>query len=394
MKKKELKFVFALIAVGVLAAIMTPAENDEWVTTYERNDAGPYGSRMLFETLPALFENKKIDSVNLPPYLFLEDSSYTNTSYFFLTLHFEPDPSETRVLLDYVEAGNTVFIVAEDIEGLLADTLGVEVDFEFEGSSFSDSLYVNLINTNQTRENGYFYDATSIQTNFVFEDDSTEYSILGRYEGSGAPNFVRFPWGKGVFYLSCIPKAFTNYNMLTEKGYEYVYAALSNLPEDTNVFWDAYYKPFRSGAVTPLRFILSAPALRNALYLVLAALGLLFVFQTKRRQRPIPVIEPPENATVEFVETVGRLYFNQGNHRNLVKKLIDQWKHYVRNRLFVDVDELHAAPAERIAARAGLSLEQVEKLLERLKAAESTGEIDESLLHEMAGELDDFYKRK
>ena len=80
------------------------------------------------------------------------------------------------------------------------------------------------------------------------------------------------------------------------------------------------------------RYIFTQPALTWAYYLVL--IGLLFyaLFAGKRTQRVIPVVEPPRNTSLEFAQTVGRLYFQQGDHDNLARKKIQYFLAGLRER--------------------------------------------------------------
>ena len=80
------------------------------------------------------------------------------------------------------------------------------------------------------------------------------------------------------------------------------------------MIWDAYHTLGRQEAQTPLRVILQYPALKWALYLLLAGALCYVLFRARREQRPIPVIHPPENKMLEFIATVSSLYYKQKEH--------------------------------------------------------------------------------
>ena len=89
-----------------------------------------------------------------------------------------------------------------------------------------------------------------------------------------------------------------------------------------------------------LRFLFTTPSLTWAYYLTLAGLGLFMIFESKRRQRVIPVIEPVKNKSLEFVETVGQLYYQQADHASIAEKKIQYWLAYVRQRFNIPTTEL------------------------------------------------------
>ena len=392
MRRKEYGYIALLLAAVALAMVSTPRDPEaEWRPGYGAGDARPYGSRMLFETLPALFDT--VRTVPLSPYEWLGDSAYRETSYLFVTESFMPDPAEAGALLDYVRAGNNLFVAAAAIAGPLAETLDVRIRTGFDASDplAIDTLRVNLSHPALRRAGGYFYDIGASHAYIAFDEDAAGIEVLGAGFPEGDPNFVRIRWGEGDVYLHALPKMFANYTMLVDDTYAYTYGALSYLPASFPVFWDEYYKPFKRVARTPLRFVLAEPALRSALFIALAGLVLFVVFQGKRRQRPIPVIEPPRNMTAEFVETVGRLYLSRGDHRNLALKLIEQWKHYARSRLFLDPADLAAVGAGRVAARSGVDERQVCELLTLLEETERRESVDEGRLRRLARALDAFY---
>src|SRR6185503_10139397 len=52
----------------------------------------------------------------------------------------------------------------------------------------------------------------------------------------------------------------------------------------------------------------------------------------RRKQRIIPVMTRPRNDSMDFVKTIGRLYYDKGDHKNLSRKMAAYFLEYVRNR--------------------------------------------------------------
>ena len=48
---------------------------------------------------------------------------------------------------------------------------------------------------------------------------------------------------------------------------------------------------------------------------------LFIIFHAKRKQRIVPVIEPLQNSSAEFVKTIGNLYLQEGNFKDMANKV-------------------------------------------------------------------------
>src|SRR5690606_29835271 len=102
------------------------------------------------------------------------------------------------------------------------------------------------------------------------------------------PVLIRMRYGKGWIYLCTVPLAFTDYYLLKDQARGFMENAFS-LMEDRPVLWDEFHKSGRPGSSTPLRYILSQPALKWAYWTVIALLLLTVLVYARRRQRAIPI---------------------------------------------------------------------------------------------------------
>ena len=112
--------------------------------------------------------------------------------------------------------------------------------------------------------------------------------------------------------------------------------------------------------VSTLGFILRNNSLRWAYYTGILFMILFVVFSIKRRQRIIPVVTPFRNTTLEFTETVGRLYFNRGDHKNIVEKKIKFFMEYIRSRYYMDTQNLDADFVEKLTIKSGIEKERIQ----------------------------------
>jgi hypothetical protein len=380
----------AALALLLLVEWFAPRPLD-WRPSFEDDATQPYGSRVLYELLPDLLGGAEVERVDRPPYLHLGDSTDAAATYFFLTDAFAPDDGETRRLYRYAERGNTVFIAATSFEGPLADTLGIATGSRLlaVGTVVRDSA-LSLTNPRLQRPGGFSFNER-LTSGYFTDVDTARTVVLGRARGQ-TPNYVRVDVGEGAFYLSAVPLAFTNYGLLGGDGAAYAAAAFAYLPAQPT-FWDAYAKPRRTAGSTPLRFVLADPALRWAYFVALIGVVLFILFRGRRWQRAVPVVAPPPNRAREFVETVGRLYHQHGDDRDLVEKKARYFLDRLRGALNETALDFSDASRDRVARKAGVARADVDGLFDLFLRLRSASRIPAADLLDLDRRTDAFFCR-
>ncbi len=366
----------------------------DWKPTYSNRDAIPYGTRALYELLPGLFGPEAIRTVRVPVYNHLTETALPpRSSYVFIDQQVNFDEPDLDELLAYAARGNQVFLSAQEFPGRLEDTLGVSARMGVDLLN-QDSTSLNFTNPRLQAPRAYAY-RRNWATAYL-EPDSLPKPALSRarilgVNNRGQANFIQVPFGKGAFFLHTVPVAFSNFYVLQKPTDAYVFKALSYLPAGP-MFWDEYGKQGRVGSQSLFRFLLSHPSLRWAYYLILATLVLYLLVQSRRRQRPIPVVEPPRNTSLEFVETVGQLYFQQGNHRDLALKKIAHWLAFARQHYQLAAPEFDEEARQRLAGKSGVARPDVDALLDRVEAIRTGGPLSEADLLDLTRRIDAFYQ--
>ena len=387
--KRDRKYVLLLVlaVAGVAVAEWRAPEPLDWTQSFERGDARPFGAAVPFSVLPALFPGGAVEAATQPPYQVLGDTARAPASYLFLTDTFAPDAAEVGRLLAFVQRGGIVFAAAHAFEGPLADSLrlAAERDPLFAG----DTLRLHFSSPALEQPGGYAF-ARRAAGGYFTAFDTLRATVLGTNDNKEV-TFLRTTCGEGAFYLSSTPLAFTNYTMLAGGNADYVYKAFSYLPPGGRVLWDAHYKPLRLAASTPLRYVLRRPALRSAYFLLLFTALLFIVFEGRRRQRAIPVAAPPRNETADFVETVGRLYHQRGDHADLARKKTAAFLDYVRTHLNLRARIPDEALAGKVAERSGVPEAEVRALFQKMRAAQDAASLSEKDLRALSDALEAFY---
>jgi hypothetical protein len=375
MFKGNKKYIFILtlcFTVLILLQVLTPKPLN-WNPSYMKKDKVPFGTFALYEALPGIFPGQTISAETFPIYNSLVGKEIAHSNYIIINNTFQPDKLDTRELLAFARKGNNVFIAANYFSGVFADTLKLKTDNYFGLTdipdsdslifnkiiNLSDTAKLNFVNPLLKRKEGYVYEK-GIEDTYFNSFDTARTIALGTNENSRI-NFIQINWGKGKIFLSTVPETFTNYLFVNKNNCDYAYKALSYLPNQS-VIWDEYYKAGNIQNESPLRVIFRNPALVTAYYLLLLSLIIFMLVGIKRKQRIIPVIEPMRNTTLDFVDIVGTLYYQTGNHRNIADKKITYFLEYIRSTFQVKTNLFDEVFIERISNLSGIDKQKVQAM--------------------------------
>lgn len=385
--------LFLLLFVGYFYLQSHRPRPLDWTPSFSSYDKIPFGTYILFQELEKIFPGQSPKIVAETPYDHTNQNLSEGEVYLLIAGSAQLSPTDLKALLKYVERGNTLFLATAQMGRPLMDTLKVKIGGLDNPFSQLDTGGVNLVNPALRSPKPYTMEGAMLNGYFS-KIDSSKFTVLGT-DRQGNANYICMKWGQGWLFLHAAPAAFTNYFMLSENNGDYVGKALSYLPEKPGgVFWDEYYKPKRgAGQSGVLKVINEKKNLKLAFWLVLAGVLLFLIFQTRRRQRIIPIIKPHGNDTLEFVETVSRVYFNQNTHISIAHKKILYWQEFLRSRYGIMASEMTASDFPDILAhRSGLSPEFINELLGMVRFIRSSGSITPPELTKINSQIDKFYK--
>lgn len=198
--------------------------------------------------------------------------------------------------------------------------------------------------------------------------------------------------GRGRLTIVSAPLLFTNYTMLDMDNAGLVFRFLSTMKHLPMVRTTTFCPEAEDASqLTPLRYFLSQPPLRWAIYLSLGLAVLCLLFGTRRRQRVIPVMKEPENHTIEFIELIGTLYYQSRERRSLVLRKYTYFAEELRRTIHVDItdDEDDGTEMQTIANQSGIPVEDVQRLIEELRLLEAADNETEISRKEMKRLIDE-----
>ncbi|HIG75002.1 MAG TPA: DUF4350 domain-containing protein [Bacteroidetes bacterium] len=391
-------FLFAMAAALALLLLSQEAPMDTRVRL-EREGSNPFDAEVFYAMLPSLVESE-VTPVGRPAYDHLADSTWTGTTYLFLTRTFAPGEAETERLLAYAARGNTVFVAAHGMDGPFFEALGTPDTTDHPlGTGWTFDWYDNgaMARLDTLRlvspgvAGGYGF-PVGVDLAEISGIDPSRSEILGVTEDGEYVTLLRIRVGEGQVVLSSAPLAFSNAALVgLGDGPAYAAGVMASVPRQP-LFWDDYRKPYRQQAQTPLRYVLTAPGLKGA-YWMLLALGLLFLFFRGRRwQRAVPAHAPPPNAQREFAETVGRLHFAHGDTARLAERTRRLFLDQLRTRLRMMDPDFSEDSARRAARRAGVPEEEGIALFARMRRLRRSSQPAPADLVDLDARTDRFFR--
>jgi len=384
---KNLKFllpIFIVFVIYLLYKLFTP-EPTNWNPSYSKNDKIPYGSYILYEELNSLFPQSKIEATNLPFYNLDKAKKIVDKNIIIICSYFKPDELDSKIIFDLVKNGNDIFIASTSFGQQITDSFKTFINFKFWG--VFDSTEVNFVNKKLQSENAYKF--TQGNNDHYFTSFDTSSTIVLGTNNIGYANYIKIKYGKGNLFLSTLPNAYTNYNML-KSNRDYIFKSLSYL-KNRDVIWDEYYKEVNKYSSTPLRYILTQPALKWAYFTFLFAMIFFIIFKGKRDQRIIPVIKPLSNTTIEFIHTIGNVYFKQSNHKNIAEKRITYFLDYLRNKYLIKQIVFNEETILRISEKSLVDKVEIRKLFNLFNLVEVSSSIKSETLKEINNQIENFY---
>ena len=396
---KDLK-VYLIIAFSLLIVYCEVLYNRpkpvDWSPTYLSTDKIPYGTYIFYHQLNDVFPGAAVSSSRQPVYNTLSDAAtahrYRPGSYLIIAPKVDLDQYDYKQMVNYIKKGNAVFIASFYVSKFLSDTLKLKINSE-PSFSITKSTKIGFTNPTLNPKKTYTFDR-QIGNQYFSKFDTSRAVVLGKNQYNHS-NFIRYPFGKGYLYLIPSPDYFINYNLLKSQGSDYAENALSYLPAKGEIIWDEYAAAGPEGAGdSPMRVFLSHTELRWAYYITLFSLFFFVLYEVKRRQRVIPITDPLQNTTVDFVNVVGQVYYQQRDNLNIASKKTAFFLEHIRSRYQLKTNILNQELKQALISKSGVSEELVEQLFKYIDYVQTGKQISDKELINLNYLTEQFYKQE
>ena len=410
--KKILPYILATVVAAAAIGLFLSSRSREKKElderfTLKRTDKIPYGSWAAYSSLPYLFPDASISLNRYPPGYWDSLQDYDDKQVLIiLSGRFDADEDEMKELVEFIEEGNHVLVSAQYLSAAADEALGcVSSGYNMAKVSISAltpglklRLESPLFDGNRT----YGYPGRGFASFFTRLDTATT-DILGR-DGEGRTNFIRLQAGKGFLYVHLEPFAFTNYFLLYRENMDYLENILSLMPRDAEkVVWDEYYLQKRRrheqdkknwfSVLMKMENEEGQQSFRAALILLILMLLVYVFMEMRRKQRIIPRMARPRNDSLDFASTIGRLYFEKADHRNLAKKMSAYFLDHVRSRYKLATGELDDEFAKNLSYKSGVPEDEIRTLVVFIRYVDDAPAIQERELMDFYRKLDLFYQK-
>lgn len=370
---KSIKIYIAILIL--IFAIILIADHDkqkpiDWRPTYSVNDKIPFGLYIFDKEINGILKNQKIERVSaVTPYEFLDSKYVPDTTagkykikgtFLNISEYGDIDDQSISELFYFVSHGNSAFLSMKTFPKSLLDSLKIEVNTSFPNEKINSVWMANK----SLNPKKYSINKDEVGNNYFSKIDTLMTTVLG-YQGNQTKkliNYIKVPYINGYFYLHTQPVAFTNYNLLKKDHYQYTESVLSYIPKG-NIYWYTKGQNNESISDSPLRYIMSQPALKAAWFLFLIGILIFIIFNAKRKQRIVPILKPLPNLTLDFTKTIGNLYYQEGDHDNIIDKKIIYFLEKIRNEYLIDTSKLDDEFIKKLHHKSGKEENDIRELV-------------------------------
>lgn len=422
-----LVIIGAIILVGLILMFLLAKPRYNWYEHYTEDRDLPYGTSLLQELLERSSSDVDFITVNDTLHKMFDTAEFKkNSNYVYIGRELYLDSLDLVALDEFIRAGNHALVISHTFSSLFLEYFIDHIEYDYE-LMFSDQPLDRLPKQRMDR----IYDSTVVMTledfpetafnvKYIFnqlpsekswmhffyayntEQDQPEH--LGYYNDE-YPCFIRYELGKGSIMMHSAPLAFSNYWLGKEEGFAYANSALSYLG-DGDVIWDKYsreYRFFRGDYSRqryidhddgPLAYILSQRSLKWAWFVLLIAGFSYLIFGAKRRQQPVPVVEPPRNTSVDFAETIGHIFRLENEHRKLTKLKMRLFNAHIRERYNLRKSQLEKNREQFIAnlsERSGVKEEDIRAIFDIYDIIEGRNDPDGDKLIRLHNAIEKFH---
>jgi hypothetical protein len=373
--------------------------------SYSKSSKKPFGTYTAHSMFRSKYRYSQIEVLNKPFYENIEYPLGSKQSlYLVIGRNIFLSDRDRDAILEYAAKGNQVFLSAEYFDKQLMDTLDLNVEYVAMNSLFQQqvdtvgpmrytSVTVREQDSLKTALYGFFY--FPFEAHFVRPDESNAV-VLGRND-EGSPNYISIVHGNGRLFFHLNPEAFSNYYLLSEQNKKYAEEVFSYLPSDRKiVYWDDYY---RIGRSTNKNFSLfdvfvANSSLKWALLMALLLLILYIAFASKRKQRAIPIKPVNSNASISFVETIGRLYLQKKDNQNIAHKMTTYFLEHIRTKYYLNTAHLNAEFFSSLSRKSGVDEAEVKQFFEFIQQSQESHEVTDAQLLEYNNRMQQFFSNK
>ncbi len=373
MTKKNIFIAIILLLVLYILFGQGNTKKINWFPTYYYKHKIPYGTYVYYKLIHKNLTNP-ITNVDLTPFQFFRNNTIDSANYILYNSQLNLGETNIKSLLNWVKKGNKLFIFTNNIDKGLQDSLHIKLTHFIDLKNDSIWLF-NFTHPSLKISHPLSFERPHMAFTVIKPDSSAymPYKKLGTINDS-LVNFALFNYGKGEIYLHTTPEVLTNYFILSKNNYLYTEGILSYLNNTNPIYLDTHYQN-GSGNDGIFKVLLNTPAFFWAYRLLLVGILLFLLFEGKRKQRPIPIVKPPVNETLNFIQTVSYMFIRKKEHKEMADKRISIFMDWLKNTLYLDINKPQDELIREIETRTKLKKEDIKAIFNKINEVKSKEKI-------------------
>jgi hypothetical protein len=340
--KHSIVFFFILFLVSC-----SQEKHTDWSVTFDKNSKEPFGCYIAFHILDDFFPDTKIQTGRN---IFSEINKSLDKKYlaeskkrisFVVCRSFNADSLEMDKITRYIKLGNTVCIFSENFSENIFSYFHLSYDRIQNPHSAMFTPHEDTIPNQETtiffNHKKYSYKYSGLPINYGFKIDTSfheKYFFMGYSKSIDTPNALIRSEGDGNLIICRNPITMTNHFLLQHNNKDFASYFFSYFSENPNsvTWYSMYERQMKDDDNMDMFNLFKYPPLFYAFLTMLFLMLVYVLFEGKRRQREIPILADKTNSSLEFTETVGRLYYSKSDHKNLSEKMILHYLELVRSK--------------------------------------------------------------
>jgi hypothetical protein len=389
---KSLKTYIVCVAVLLIVYLVAQYNRPNavnWSETYNSNDKIPFGTYVIFHRIGDIFPGSRVETFHEPVYNVINDHGIRHGTYLIICNDVNFNEFDFQKLKGFIKAGNNVLISASYFGDQLKKELNIETATQL--NNIKDAGGVKFINPSLDTNKIYSV-GKGIGGVYFTQMDTSKAIVLGT-DQTHHINYLKYSFGKGSLYLNANPLMFTNYSVFNKSSEQYAAIALSFVKADNYIIWDQYYATGREDDGSSMRVFLRNAMLRWAFYIAFFSLIAFVLFDIKRRQRIIPIIEPLKNSTLDFVTVVGQVYYEKRNNANIAQKKILYLLANLRDEYHVQINKIDQDFKDKLVSKLNIEPSFAGELVSYFQYINNQNSVSDSELIELNKLIEKFYKQ-
>lgn len=381
-----------IIASLLLLASCGPQESD-WSQYHESQLKKPYGTQVFYEQLDYLFPNSATEKITKRTDEYLTANSFEYGTYLYINPTFYPNDKEYTQISELLTVPNDVFISTQDEYAPCFTGHGIKLAYNTEPKF--------VLRLKRLLTDDYKFtipNRTPLQT-FYFEKIPSYATILGTIEinGKQQPNYIGIYNNatNSTLLLHSQPQLYSNYHLLRDQDGKYALNTLSHINHNSYFIWDGYgtkrryNTPASDGdSESLLRYIYTSKPLTYSLLTLLLLGVLFFTVNYKRVVRPMPILRPVKNNSLDYVTVIAALFESEANKIRAAQYRANYVLDRIREKYYLDTSDLGDELLNELAIKSEVQPQRLASLIYQLKKAKTLTKMSSDEFREFNKEIE------